>query len=489
MARPKNAAMWQMPRRQFERRVRSSLRLVFSNYLGRPHRVPAPSHPKFRWAAALSPTENNSTLGTPSSDRPSLRSSRKVAFASLIGTTIEWYDFFIFGTAAALIFNKVFFPSFDPVTGTLAAFASFSVGFIARPFGGAVFAHYGDKIGRKPMLVYSLLLMGAATVLMGLLPGYASIGIWAPMLLVVLRFAQGFGVGGEWGGAALMAVEHAPEHRRGFYGAWPQVGVPAGLVLGTATYALLSATLSDEQFLEWGWRVPFLASALLIAVGMWIRLAVAESPIFQEALDAKSAAKMPVLDALKTYPKEIALAAGSFVATNATFYVVSVWLISYATTKLGYDRTDDPQRQRGFEPVRHPDDPGLWPALGLHRPPQNVPHRHGRARPLRGPLLHAGVDLQHLAVHARRPHRPGLSLRSVRAAVGLLRRAVLHQNALQRLLTGLPVRRDPRGHGAADLHRAHRYHRQSVFGRCVRHRHRPGLAHLLLLHDVALRTA
>ena len=181
--------------------------------------------------------------------------------------------------------------------------------------------------------------MGTATVLMGLLPGYASIGIWAPALLVVLRLAQGFGIGGEWGGAALMAVEHAPKHRRGFYGAWPQVGVPAGLVLGTGAYALLSAMLTDEQFLEWGWRVPFLASALLIAVGMWIRLTVAESPIFQETLDAKSTAKMPVLDALKTYPKEIALAAGSFLATHATFYVGSVWLISYATTKLGYDRT------------------------------------------------------------------------------------------------------------------------------------------------------
>ena len=286
-------------------------------------------------------TSHGSHLDTSdrSSDGASPHSPRKVAFASLIGTTIEWYDFFIFGTAAALIFNQVFFPSFDPVTGTLAAFASFSVGFIARPFGGAVFAHYGDKVGRKPMLVYSLLLMGAATLLMGLLPGYASIGVWAPILLVVLRFAQGFGVGGEWGGAALMAVEHAPEHRRGFYGAWPQVGVPAGLLLGTGAYAVLSATLTDEQFLEWGWRVPFLASALLIAVGMWIRLAVAESPVFQEALDAKSTARMPVLDALKTYPKEIALAAGSFVATHATFYVGSVWLISYATTNLGYDRT------------------------------------------------------------------------------------------------------------------------------------------------------
>jgi metabolite-proton symporter len=285
--------------------------------------------------AAVQPrdAQQRSTGGSP------LRAPRKVAFASLIGTTIEWYDFFIFGTAAALVFNQVFFPSFDPVTGTLAAFASFSVGFVARPVGGAVFAHYGDKIGRKPMLVYSLLLMGAATTLMGLLPSYASIGIWAPILLVALRFAQGFGVGGEWGGAALMAVEHAPDHRRGFYGAWPQVGVPTGLVLGTGTFALLSATLTDAQFLAWGWRIPFLASALLVAVGMWIRLTVAESPIFQETLDTKSAAKMPVLDALKTYPKEIALAAGSFVATHATFYIVSVWLISYATTTLGYDRT------------------------------------------------------------------------------------------------------------------------------------------------------
>jgi len=281
----------------------------------------------------------------PETPRPASRpdgsreASRRVALASLVGTTIEWYDFFIFGTAAALIFNEVFFPSFDPVTGTLAAFASFSVGFIARPFGGALFAHYGDRIGRKPMLVYSLLLMGVATVLMGLLPGYASIGIWAPILLVMLRFAQGFGVGGEWGGAALMAVEHAPANRRGFYGSWPQVGVPAGLVLGTGAYALLSATLSDEQFLAWGWRIPFLASALLIAVGLWIRLSVAESPIFQRTLDERSAAKMPVLDALRTYPKQIALAAGSFVATHATFYVGSVWLIAYATTELGYDRT------------------------------------------------------------------------------------------------------------------------------------------------------
>ena len=181
----------------------------------------------------------------PAPPGPALRSSRKVATASLVGTTIEWYDFFIFGTAAALVFNQVFFPSVDPVTGTLSAFGAFAVGFIARPLGGAVFAHFGDRVGRKPMLVYSLLMMGAATVGMGLLPGYDTLGVWAPVLLVTLRFLQGFGVGGEWGGAALMAVEHAPSHRRGFYGSWPQVGVPLGLVLGTATFAVLSATLTD----------------------------------------------------------------------------------------------------------------------------------------------------------------------------------------------------------------------------------------------------
>jgi MHS family shikimate/dehydroshikimate transporter-like MFS transporter len=278
---------------------------------------------------------------TPTADTgPSLRTSRKVALASLVGTTIEWYDFFIFGTAAALVFNQIFFPSFDPVTGTLAAFGSFAVGFIARPIGGAVFAHFGDRVGRKPMLVYSLLMMGAATVIMGLLPGYDTIGVWAPVLLVLLRFVQGFGVGGEWGGAALMAVEHAPANRRGFYGSWPQVGVPAGLLLGTGAFAILSATLTDEQFVAWGWRIPFLVSVVLIGVGMWIRLAVAESPVFQETLDTKSAARMPVLDALRTYPKEIALAAGSFVATHSTFYVGSVWLISYATTELGYGQTE-----------------------------------------------------------------------------------------------------------------------------------------------------
>jgi MHS family shikimate/dehydroshikimate transporter-like MFS transporter len=271
--------------------------------------------------------------------RPTLRAPRKVAFASLVGTTIEWYDFFIYGTASALVFNKVFFPSFSPGLGSLAAFGTFAAGFLARPFGGALFAHFGDRVGRKPMLVYSLLLMGAATVLIGLLPTYTSVGVLAPILLVLLRFVQGLGVGGEWGGAALMSVENAPENRRGFYGSWPQVGVPAGLVLGTATFAVLSATMSDADFVAWGWRVPFIGSILLIAAGLWIRLSVSESPVFRESLAQRNAARLPVLEVLRGHPKAIALAAGSFVATNATFYVSSVWLVSYATQEIGYGRT------------------------------------------------------------------------------------------------------------------------------------------------------
>ncbi|WP_433800877.1 MFS transporter [Actinomycetospora sp. CA-084318] len=270
---------------------------------------------------------------------PALRVPRRVAAASLVGTTIEWFDFFIYGTAAALVFNKVFFPSIDPALGTIAALGTFASGFVARPIGGALFAHFGDRVGRKPMLVYSLLLMGAATVGIGLLPGYATIGVLAPVLLVALRFCQGLGVGGEWGGAALMAVENAPDHRRGFYGSWPQVGVPLGLVLGTGSFLILDLTVSDAAFQAWGWRIPFLASALLILVGMWIRVTVAESPVFRADAERREASRLPVLEVLREHPRIILLAAGSFLATNATFYVSSVWLVSYATTELGYERS------------------------------------------------------------------------------------------------------------------------------------------------------
>lgn len=265
---------------------------------------------------------------------------RRVAFASFIGTTIEWYDFFIFGTAAALVFNQLFFPGADPLIGTLAAFATFAVGFLARPIGGVVFAHFGDRVGRKPMLVLSLMIMGVATVLMGLLPTFEAIGIWAPVLLVALRLAQGFGVGGEWGGAALMSVEHAPDNRRGFYGSWPQTGVPAGLALGTIVFAIVSALVSDAQFAAWGWRIPFLLSALLIVVGMVIRLKVSESPIFERvAQNRQQRTRMPIVETVQTYPKTVALATGSFIASNATFYIASVWIVAYGTQQIGYGQT------------------------------------------------------------------------------------------------------------------------------------------------------
>ena len=273
----------------------------------------------------------------------SAREIRKVAFASFIGTAIEWYDFFIYGTAAALVFGQLFFPGFSEGAGTLAAFATFSVGFIARPLGGVIFAHFGDRVGRKPMLVWSLMLMGVATLLIGFLPGFSSIGIWAPIILVALRFLQGFGVGGEWGGAALMSVEHAPDNRRGFYGSWPQLGVPAGLLVGTAIFTIISGSVSDEQFLAWGWRIPFLLSVLLIVVGLFVRLRISESPVFQQAMrereETQEEIALPVLEAIKTYPKTIALATGSFIGTHATFYIASVWMISYATQQVGYERT------------------------------------------------------------------------------------------------------------------------------------------------------
>ena len=190
---------------------------------------------------------------------------RRVVLASFIGTTIEWYDYFIYGTAAALVFDKLFFPSLDPFTGTIAAFGTFSVGFFARPIGGLVFGHYGDKLGRKTMLVTTLVMMGVATFLIGCLPTHAAIGVAAPVLLVVLRFIQGFGVGGEWGGAVLMAVEHSHQGRRGFYASWAQAGVPIGLLLATGIFSFLNTQLTDEQFIAWGWRVPFLIGILLLA--------------------------------------------------------------------------------------------------------------------------------------------------------------------------------------------------------------------------------
>jgi MFS transporter, MHS family, shikimate and dehydroshikimate transport protein len=271
-------------------------------------------------------------------DEQRTQSVRKVALASFVGTTIEWYDFFLYGTAAALVFGDLFFPEAEPVVGTLLAFSTYAVGFAARPIGGIVFGHFGDRIGRKSMLVLSLLIMGIATFLIGLLPTFASIGVMAPVLLVVLRFAQGIGVGGEWGGAVLMSVEHAPKGRRGFFGSWPQMGVPAGLLLSTSVFALVQGMTSEAAFLSWGWRIPFLASAVLVIVGLFIRLRIMESPAFQRVKETKTEAPKPIVDVVRKYPREVLVAMGMRVAENGAFYILTVFVLAYGEDELGLSK-------------------------------------------------------------------------------------------------------------------------------------------------------
>lgn len=262
----------------------------------------------------------------------------KVAMASFIGTTIEYYDFFIYGTAAALVFPRLFFPEATPLMGTLLSFATFGVGFLARPLGGVVFGHFGDRVGRKKMLVISLMGMGLATMLMGLLPGYAQIGLAAPILLTVLRLFQGFMVGGEWGGATLMAVEHAPRGKRGFYGAFPQTGAPAGTALATVAF-LAVAMLPDEAFYSWGWRIPFLASAALVVVGLIIRLSIDESPAFAAARKQQELVKLPIKEAFKRHPKEIFLIAGTYLSQGVYAYITMSYLVNYAANVVDLDKT------------------------------------------------------------------------------------------------------------------------------------------------------
>jgi MFS transporter, MHS family, shikimate and dehydroshikimate transport protein len=264
-------------------------------------------------------------------------SIRAVIVASFIGTTIEWYDFFLYGTAAALVFNRLFFPTLAPLAGTLSAYGTFAAGFVARPLGGAIFGHYGDRLGRKRMLVWSLLIMGVATALIGILPGYATLGVWAPVLLVALRFVQGIGVGGEWGGAVLMAVEHSGGARRGLHGSWPQMGVPAGLLLSTGVFALVAGRMPEADFVRWGWRVPFLLSVLLIAVGLFVRLRLLETPAFRR-LGAEAIPRAPLLEVLREHPREIVVGMGMRFAQNVLFYVYTVFVLSYGEKTLGYSK-------------------------------------------------------------------------------------------------------------------------------------------------------
>jgi len=264
---------------------------------------------------------------------PETTSVRRVMVAGAIGTTVEWYDYFIYGTAAAVVFDKLFFPSFDPLIGTLTAFATFGVGFLARPVGAFVFGHYGDKLGRKRMLVLSLLIMGLATAGIGLLPSYGSIGVGAPILLVVLRLFQGFAVGGEWGGATVLIAEHAPPGRRGLYGSVVQIGSPAGLVLASGGFALVQL-LPEPQFLAWGWRVPFLISVIMVAIGLYIRMNITESEEFRAVTARQEQAAVPALDLLRHSKRNLLIAIGARFAPDIGFYVCGTFVVSYAATTL-----------------------------------------------------------------------------------------------------------------------------------------------------------
>ena len=262
---------------------------------------------------------------------------RRVALTSLAGTSIEWYDFFLYATAAAVIFPIAFFPQEDPTTALLISFSSLAVGFLARPLGGVVFGHFGDRIGRKRTLVVALMMMGVTTTLIGFLPTYASIGVAAPILLVLLRFVQGLAIGGQWGGAMLLVTESAPADQRGWYGAYAQAGAPLGVVLANLAFIGVSSSMSDEAFMDWGWRLPFIASIVLIGISMYIQLKIEDTQAFQSLSSAQSATdkpaetvkRSPVIEAIRKYPKRIMLAAGAFLSVQVTFYILIAFVISY----------------------------------------------------------------------------------------------------------------------------------------------------------------
>jgi metabolite-proton symporter len=264
----------------------------------------------------------------------------RVLFASLIGTTIEFFDFYIYGTAAVLVFPQLFFPAADPATSTLQSLATFALAFFARPVGSALFGHFGDRIGRKTTLVAALLTMGLSTVAIGLLPTYAAIGIAAPALLALCRFGQGLGLGGEWGGAVLLATENAPRGKEGWYGMFPQLGAPLGFICSTGIFIVLTETLSDADFVAWGWRIPFLASAVLVGVGLWVRLTLTETPEFARAIERQERVRVPILTVCRDHTRTLLLATLAAVTTFVVFYLMTVFTLSHGTTSLGFTRAE-----------------------------------------------------------------------------------------------------------------------------------------------------
>jgi metabolite-proton symporter len=274
----------------------------------------------------------------PAASAPTINSPRQVLFASLVGTTIEFFDFYIFGTAAVLVFPVLFFPASDPATARLAALATFGIAFLARPVGSTLFGHFGDRIGRKTTLVIALSTMGVSTVGIGLLPTYSSIGLAAPLLLATLRFGQGIGLGGEWGGAVLLAIENAPPHKRAWYGMFPQLGAPIGFFFSGGVFLLLSHLLTDKQFFDYGWRLPFLASAVLVFLGLYVRLTLSETPVFQQSLERNERLAVPVLTVLRQHAGKVFSGMCIALTTHASFYLITVFTLSWATSMMGYSR-------------------------------------------------------------------------------------------------------------------------------------------------------
>jgi metabolite-proton symporter len=273
-----------------------------------------------------------------SAEGVSVNKPAQVLFASMIGTTIEFFDFYIFATAAVLVFPKLFFPSVDPASATLASLATFAIAFFARPVGSALFGHFGDRIGRKATLVAALLTMGLSTVAIGALPTYSSIGVAAPALLAFFRFGQGLGLGGEWGGAVLLAIENAPPGKRAWYGMFPQLGAPIGFLFSGGIFLVLSRFLTDRQFFNFGWRIPFLASAALVLVGLYVRLTITETPVFRDALNRKERVKVPMVTVFKEHGKTLFLGTLTAITTFVLFYLMTVFALSWGTSALGYSR-------------------------------------------------------------------------------------------------------------------------------------------------------
>jgi len=265
---------------------------------------------------------------------------KRVVIASLIGATVEWYDFFLYGVVAGIVFNQLYFPAGDPVISTLLAYTTFAVGFVTRPLGGVIFGHFGDRIGRKSMLVLTLMIMGVATFLIGLVPTYAQIGIWAPIALLALRILQGIGLGGEWGGAVLMTYEYAPPEKRGLYASLPQIGLAIGLCMASGVVALLSYTLTNEQFLAWGWRIAFILSFVLVIIGLYIRLNIMETPEFSKLKETRTEAKVPFATMISDYPREVVAGMGARYIDGVFFNIFGVYSISYLTTQLKVPRTE-----------------------------------------------------------------------------------------------------------------------------------------------------